>query len=106
MRRRQWSSQEKLKIVLEGLSGQKDINHLCKKHKISQTQYYRWRDRLMKFGYHAFDKQKNTQEEKQLREDNKRLKKILGEVMIELKKIDSGIEKQKNPKEEKNAREK
>ncbi|MGI6240896.1 MAG: transposase [Candidatus Omnitrophota bacterium] len=42
--RRQWSNQEKLKIILEGLSGQIEISRLCQKYQIAQTQYYQWRD--------------------------------------------------------------
>ena len=90
MRRRQWSSQEKFKIVMEALSGQKDISLLCKKHKISQTQYYRWRDQLLKSGHHAFEKSQITQGEKRLLEENKRLKKKLNKIKVDLKKIDLG----------------
>ncbi len=87
MRRRQWSSQEKFKIILESLSGQKDINLLCKKHKISQTQYYRWRDQFLEFGHRSFEKHKMSEGEKRLSEDNKRLKKMLSEIKAELIKI-------------------
>jgi transposase-like protein len=88
VRRRQWSSQEKFKIVLEALSGEKDISLLCKEHKISQTQYYRWRDQFLKLGHQAFEKRQTIQGEKRLLENNKRLKKMLSEIKVELKKID------------------
>jgi len=35
MKRRKWSSEHKLKIVLEGLSGQIEISKLCNKYQIS-----------------------------------------------------------------------
>ena len=41
MKRRKWSSKEKARIVLEGLSGKIDIATLCNKYQISQSQYYR-----------------------------------------------------------------
>ena len=90
MRRRQWSSQEKFEIILESLSGQKDINLLCKKHKISQTQYYRWRNQFLKLGHRSFEKHQITQQEKYLLKENKRLKKMISEIKLELKKIQEG----------------
>jgi transposase-like protein len=37
MKRRKWSSEQKLKIVLEGLSGQIEIGKLCNKYQISKA---------------------------------------------------------------------
>jgi len=37
MKRRKWSSEQKLKIVLEGLSGQIKISKLCNKYQISKA---------------------------------------------------------------------
>ncbi len=64
MKRRQWSSQEKLKIILEGLSGQIEISRLCQKYQIAQTQYYKWRNQLLKYGNQAFE-QKNVSKKEQ-----------------------------------------
>ena len=91
MRRRQWSSQEKFRIVLEGLSGQIDISDLCKKHKISQTLFCRWRDHFLQCGHQAFERPKKTQGEELIRKENKRLKHVLDAMTAELKKIDSGL---------------
>ena len=55
MKKRNWLSKQKLQIVLEGLSGQIEIVKLCAKYQIAQTQYYLWRDQLLKFGYQAFE---------------------------------------------------
>lgn len=86
MKYRKWNSQEKLKIVLEGLSGQIDISKLCSKYQISQTQYYKWRDQLLKFGYQAFEAKNITKKEQYLEQELIKLKKIIGELTIELKK--------------------
>jgi len=40
MEKRHWTKQQKLTIVLEGLSGQIEISKLCAKYQIAQTQYY------------------------------------------------------------------
>jgi len=55
VKKRKWTSQEKLRIVLEGLSGQIEITKLCAKYQIAQTQYYQWRDHLLKHGHQAFE---------------------------------------------------
>ena len=91
MKRRQWSSNEKLKIVLEGLSGQIEISKLCAKYQIAQTQYYQWRDQLLKFGNQAFE-QKNVSKKEQLLETKVvQLKRIIGDLTIELKKNDAEL---------------
>lgn len=86
MKRRQWSSQEKLKIVLEGLSGQIEISRLCQKYQIAQTQYYQWRDQLLKYGNQAFEQKNVTKKEQHLEQENIKLKRIIGDLTVELKK--------------------
>lgn len=86
MKRRQWSSQEKLKIILEGLSGQIEISRLCQKYQIAQTQYYQWRDQLLKYGNQAFEQKNVTKKEQYLSQENVKLKRIIGDLTVELKK--------------------
>ncbi len=50
MKLRKWSSEEKMAIVLEGLKGEKSVAEICREHQISQTLYYRWRDRFLEAG--------------------------------------------------------
>lgn len=88
MQRRKWSSKEKLTIVLEGLKGTVPLGELCAKFQVSQSQYYKWRDQLLNNGSKVFDYggvDKTT--ERLLREINK-LKHIIGELTVELKKND------------------
>ncbi|MBL7171046.1 MAG: transposase [Candidatus Omnitrophica bacterium] len=86
MKRRKWSSSEKLRIVLEGLSGQIEIAKLCSKYQISQTQYYQWRDHLLKFGHQAFESKNITKKEQHLESEVQKLKHIIGGLTVELKK--------------------
>lgn len=88
MQKRKWTSQEKLKIILEGLSGQIEINKLCAKYQIAQTQYYKWRDQLLKFGHQAFDQKTITKKEELLEHENLKLRRIIGDLTIELKKTE------------------
>lgn len=86
MEKRNWSSQEKLRIILEGLSGQIEIAKLCAKYQIAQTQYYRWRDQLLQHGHQAFETKNITKKEQRLESENTKLKRIIGDLTIELKK--------------------
>ena len=86
MEKRKWTSQQKLQIVLEGLSGQIEISKLCAKYQISQTQYYQWRDHLLKFGHQAFETKNITKKEQHLEQQVTKLKRIIGDMTIELKK--------------------
>jgi len=86
MERRKWSSQQKLQIALEGLSGNIEISKLCSKYQVSQTQYYQWRDQLLKHGHQAFETKNQTKKEQCLQQENQKLKRIIGDLTIELKK--------------------
>ena len=88
MKKRKWRSQDKLRIVLEGLSGQIEISKLCNKYQIAQTQYYQWRDQLLKFGYQAFETKNITKKEQHLESENQKLKRIIGDLTVELKKTE------------------
>jgi transposase-like protein len=92
VKRRQWTSAQKLKIVLEGLSGQIEISKLCSKYQIAQTQYYQWRDQLLKFGKSAFEQKDVSKREQKLNQENRRLKNLVGELTLELKKTELELE--------------
>jgi len=74
MKRRKWSSTEKLQIVLEGLKGAAPLAELCTRHQISRSQYYQWRDRLLQNGSKVFEHGGPQAGEERLRRDNQRLK--------------------------------
>ena len=86
MQKRKCTSQQKLQIALEGLSGNIEISKLCAKYQIAQTQYYQWRDHLLKFGHQAFETKNITKKEQHLEQQVTKLKRIIGDMTIELKK--------------------
>ena len=86
MKKRQWTNQQKAQIILEGLSGQIEVSKLCNKYQIGQTQYYKWRDQFLKECHSAFDVKKQSQREHLLENQNLKLKRIIGDMTIELKK--------------------
>lgn len=86
MKHRKWASKQKSQIVLEGLSGQIDISALCQKYQISQTQYYAWRDLFLANCHESFEVKKQSQKEQHLETQVKKLRAIIGDLTIELKK--------------------
>ena len=42
-KRRRWTAKRKLEVVLEGLSEKVTIAELCRKHGITQSMYYDWK---------------------------------------------------------------
>ncbi len=53
MKARKWTAEEKLEIVLEGLREKKPVAEICREHQMSQTLYYRWRDKFLEGGKRA-----------------------------------------------------
>ena len=86
MKRKRWSSKEKFRIVLEGITGQTEIASLCNKYQISQSQYYKWKGEFLKHGHSAFEHHSISKEEKRMETKIEELKKIIGELTLELKK--------------------
>ena len=47
---RKYNSEEKIRIVLEGLRGELSIAELCRKEGINQNTYYRWSKDFLEAG--------------------------------------------------------
>jgi len=89
MPRRKWDPRTKTTVVLQGLKG-RPVADICIEHQISQAQYYQWREQFMKKMPGLFS---NTERREQsLVQENSRLKKIIGELTVELKKINGWSE--------------
>ena len=48
--RRKFSSEEKIRIVLDGLRGEYSITELCRKEGINNNLYYRWSKEFLEAG--------------------------------------------------------
>ena len=91
MKHRQWTPEAKLAVVLEGLRG-RSISDICADHGISQSQYYRWRDQFFDGAHRAFVTSEKNSREGQLERENVRLKALVAELALEVKKNDWGRE--------------
>lgn len=87
MKRRQWKAETKAMIVLEGLKG-RPVAELCTAHQISQAQYYQWRDQFLANARRAFETKTLDQRLTHLQHENAKLKGLIGDLTVELKKND------------------
>lgn len=85
--RRQFSAEEKIRIVLEGLRGEDSIAELCRKEGIAQNLYYRWSKEFLEAGKKRLAgdtaREATSDEVKQLRAEARQLKEALAEVTLE-----------------------
>ena len=47
------SGEERLALVLESLRNEQSVADLCRQHGISQTTFYKWRDKFLEGGKNA-----------------------------------------------------
>ena len=85
--RRQFSAEEKIRIVLEGLRGEDSIAELCRKEVIAQNLYYRWSKEFLEAGKKRLAgdtaREATSDEVKTLRTEARQLKEALAEVTLE-----------------------
>lgn len=90
MKRRKWDAKTKATIVLEGLKG-KPVATICQDYQIGHAQYYQWRDQFLANAPKTFEVAQQTEREARLQRENARLKKLVGELTLELKKSDEEV---------------
>ena len=88
MKRKQWTNEQKFKIVLEGLQGHISVAELCTRHEIHQSQYYQWRDKFLRDGATVFQTNDATKREAKLHTKMAKMERVIGELTLELKKSD------------------
>ena len=87
--RKQYSSEEKIRIVLDGLRGEDSIAELCRREGIAQSLYYKWSKEFMEAGKKRLAgdivRQANTGEVTELRREARALKEVVAEQTLELR---------------------
>lgn len=87
MERRKWDSRTKALIVIQGLKG-KSVSEICTEHQISQNQYYEWRDQFLSNASKVFETTQQSVKLAGLERENGKLKKLVGELTLEVKKTE------------------
>ena len=87
--RKQYSAEEKIRIVLDGLRGEETIAELCRREGISQSLYYSWSKEFLEAGKKRLAgdtaRAANTGEVKDLRREARELKEVVAEQALELR---------------------
>lgn len=85
--RRNFSSEEKIRIVLAGLRGEDSIAELCRREGIHQNLYYRWSRDFLEAGKKRLSgdtaREASTSDVIQMRKESAQLKEMLAETMLE-----------------------
>src|SRR5215467_10233592 len=91
VKRRQYSAEEKMHIVIAGLRGPKSIAELCRGEGINQNLYYRWHNEFLEAGKRRLagetSRETPNRELKELRVATQQLKQLLGELMLENRRL-------------------
>jgi len=97
--RRKYSSEEKIRIVLEGLKGEVSIAELCRREGIVSNLYYRWSKDFLEAGKKRLQgdtaREATSSEVGDLRSENDQLKQLVAELSLNnrlLKKSMTGLE--------------
>jgi len=85
--RRQYSAEEKIRIVLDGLRGEDSVAELCRREGINTNVYYRWSKEFLEAGKKRLAgdtaREATTTEVKGLRSESAALKEAVAELLME-----------------------
>ena len=81
---RVYTPEEKLKIVLEGMSGTISVSDLCRKYDIKSASFYNWKEKLVKSSWIFDDRGRKNMSEQRIIEDQKKEIAILKDVIAEI----------------------
>jgi transposase len=87
--RKQYSAEEKIRIVLDGLRGEHSIAELCRREGIAESLYYNWSKEFLEAGKRRLTgdtaRAATSSEIKDLRQEAKALKEVVAEQALELR---------------------
>jgi transposase len=86
--RRQFSAEEKIRIVMEGIRGELQVSELCRRETIHPTVYYKWLKDFMEAGKRRLkgdmQREADRTEVQALRDENARLKQLVAEYALDV----------------------
>jgi len=85
--RRNYNSEEKIRIIIDGIRGDTTVAELCRREGISQGIYYKWSKDFMDAGKRRLTgdtmREANTSEVKGLKDINRSLKELVAELSLD-----------------------
>jgi transposase len=92
--RRTFTPEEKVAIVLEGLRGDCELSVVCRRHGISTTLFYQWRDKMVSAAKAAFAQRgrpKGNGQVEILKETLARKDEVIAEITEEILRVKKGL---------------
>ncbi len=84
--RRRFPSEEKIRILLEGVRGEVSVAEPCRREGIHPTVYYKWLKDFMEAGKKRLrgdtQREANREEVERLRQENERLKQLVADLSL------------------------
>ena len=97
--RKQYTAEEKIRIVLDGLRGEDSIAAICRREGINPNMYYRWSKDFLEAGKRRLTgdvvREANSEDVTALKHENDQLKQLVAELSLKnrvLKKSLIGLE--------------
>lgn len=93
--RKSYSSEDKIRIIIEGMRGEVSVAELCRQEGISQANYYKWSKDFMEAGKKRLNgdtmREANSSEVLSLKNENQELKEFVAELSLENRKIKKNL---------------
>jgi transposase len=93
--RRQYSAEDKVRIVIAGLRGEDSIAELCRREGINQNLYHRWSKDFLEAGRKRLAgdtaREATSDDVKGLRAEVHQLKELLAEVPLENRRLKKSV---------------
>ena len=97
--RKKYSSEEKIRIVLDGLRGEDSIAAICRREGIQANMYYKWSKEFLEAGKKRLQgdtvREANSSEVTGIKAENNQLKELVAELSLKnrvLKKSLNGLD--------------
>ena len=84
-KRKRWSAEDKLRIVLAGMESGTEVSELCRREGINPTQYYAWKKTLLTSAGRVFhgEKEKPNLKQQRMESELSRCKDVIAEITAE-----------------------
>lgn len=93
--RKQFTAEEKIRIVLEGLRGEVSISELGRREGIAPSVYYRWSKAFLEAGKNGLTRDTHrdatSDEVRRLKDENDTLKKALAEAVLDVQRYKKSL---------------
>ena len=85
--RKQYSAEEKIRIVLAGVRGEDSISELCRREGIAESLYYSWSKEFLEAGKRRLSgdtaRQASSSEVKELRREMRDMKELVADLTLD-----------------------